>query len=65
MIDVTIVFHDDKKLELKVPNWYHCGDLICLISDKIGLKDYCDFKLFETDESLEKLTPILDDEIIE
>jgi len=65
MIEATILFHDGRKVDLKIPSWYRGQDLVEEVALKIGLKDCCDFRLYETDDSFEKLRPIVDDELME
>ena len=50
-LEATIMFHDGKKIEFKMPSWFRGNDLVQEVAKKIGLKDACDFRLFETDET--------------
>lgn len=64
-VDANVVFHDGRKVELKIPAWFRGADLVLEVAKKIGLKDACDFRLFETDDTMDKFRPILDDELME
>lgn len=34
------------------------------MAEGLGIKDACNYKIFETNDSMDKLRPIMDDEII-
>jgi len=61
---VTVLFHTHAELELEIPTWFRGFDLVKLIAQKIYLDESCDFRLFETDKHKEKISPLLEDEII-
>lgn len=47
---VNIIMHTSTKIEIEIPCWFRGIDLIMLIAEKIKLRSYCDFGLYETDE---------------
>lgn len=64
LLDVFVMFHNEKSIVFKVPLWYRAVDLVKFIAEQIKLKEYSDFRVFESDKSLISLRPIMEDELI-
>lgn len=52
LLDVLVMFHTEKSIVFKVPLWYRAVDLVKFVAEQIKLKEYSDFRLFESDKSL-------------
>lgn len=61
---IIVIFFDDQKIELQIPEWYSASEVSQEVAEQIQLKEICEFRLFECEENFEKQRLIMESELI-